>query len=98
MSIEHHDPRLLRRLQDIVVVQEVVVVGGQVGRATAPQVGEGVQARHTPGQRRPRVEGGEGVIAVLGGGVAESLGERIRLDLQFGDLKTEKKRCLKKQH
>lgn len=45
MAVEHHDTRLLRRLQDVVVVQVVV---GQ-WRRRLPQVGEGVLAGHAAG-------------------------------------------------
>ncbi len=92
MAVQHHDPRLLRRLQEVVVVQ-MVGEGVRRGRIAVwrSEVREGVHAGHTAGQRRSGVEGGEGIVAVLGGGVTEALRKGVRLDLQFGDLKWEKK-------
>ncbi len=93
MAVQHHDPRLLRRLQEVVVVQMVgegVRRGRTAAAARRSEVREGVHAGHAAGQRRSGVEGGEGIVSVLGGGVSEALRKGVRLDLQFGDLKWEK--------
>ncbi len=65
--------------------------GVRRGRIAAwrSEVREGVHAGHAAGQRRSGVEGGEGIVSVLGGGVPEALRKGVRLDLQFGDLKWE---------
>ncbi len=85
MAVEHHQPRLLGCLHEIVVVQRVGRERGSSARR--PQVGEGVHAGHPAGEWRPAVEGGERLVAVLGGGVPETLSKRVGLDLQLGNLK-----------